>query len=43
MRLSRQDDSLRRLSSSIAQKARQTILQADFRDTGCALRRPARS
>lgn len=38
MRLSRQDDLLRRLSSSIARQARRTVLQTDFRDTGCALR-----
>jgi dolichol-phosphate mannosyltransferase len=43
MRLSRQDDSLRRLSSSIARTARRTVLKADFRDTGCALRAFKRS
>ena len=43
MRLSRQDNTLRRWSSSIAQKARRTVLKADFRDTGCALRAFKRS
>jgi dolichol-phosphate mannosyltransferase len=43
MRLSRQDDTLRRLSSNIAQWARRTVLKADFHDTGCALRAFKRS
>ena len=38
MRLSRQDNFLRRVSSRIARWARKTALQVDFRDTGCAVR-----
>src|SRR5439155_17235573 len=38
MRVNRQDNWLRRVSSSIARRARRTVLGADFRDTGCSLR-----
>jgi len=38
MRVDRQDNWLRRVSSGIARKARKAVLGADFRDTGCALR-----
>jgi glycosyltransferase involved in cell wall biosynthesis len=38
MRLNRRDNWLRRISSSLARRARQAVLGADFRDTGCALR-----
>jgi len=38
MRISRQDDWLRRISSGIARRARKAVLGADIRDTGCALR-----
>ncbi|MDB6111418.1 MAG: glycosyltransferase family 2 protein [Pedosphaera sp.] len=38
MRLTRQDNSVRRLSSKIARWARKTALGVDFRDTGCGLR-----
>jgi len=38
VRLNRQDNWLRRVSSSIARRARKAVLGADFRDTGCALR-----
>ena len=38
MRLARQDSFVRRASSRIARWARRTVLKADFRDTGCALR-----
>ena len=44
MRVNRQDNWLRRISSGIARRARKAVLGADFRDTGCALRvfkRPA--
>ena len=37
-RLSRQDHWVRRVSSGIARWMRGRVLQADFRDTGCALR-----
>ena len=38
MRLERQDNFVRRASSRVARWARKTVLGADFRDTGCALR-----
>lgn len=38
MRLNRKDDFIRRASSILARKARQWALNADFRDTGCAMR-----
>ena len=38
MRVNRQDNWLRRISSGIARRARKAVLGADFRDTGCALR-----
>jgi dolichol-phosphate mannosyltransferase len=38
MRLRRQDNLLRRISSRIARAARRTALGVDFRDTGCAIR-----
>jgi len=38
MRLNRRDNWLRRVSSSIARRARKAVLGADFRDTGCGLR-----
>jgi dolichol-phosphate mannosyltransferase len=38
MRLNRRDNWLRRVSSGIARRARRTVLDADFRDTGCGLR-----
>ena len=38
MRVNRQDNWLRRISSAIARRARKAVLGADFRDTGCALR-----
>jgi dolichol-phosphate mannosyltransferase len=38
MRLARQDNSIRRLSSKIARWARKAALGVDFRDTGCGLR-----
>jgi len=38
VRLNRQDNWLRRVSSSIARRARKAVLGADFQDTGCALR-----
>jgi dolichol-phosphate mannosyltransferase len=38
MRLQRQDDSLRRISSRLARWARRSVLKVDFRDTGCAIR-----
>ena len=38
MRLERQDNFVRRASSRVARWARQLVLAADFRDTGCALR-----
>jgi len=38
MRLSRQDNFVRRASSKIARWARRAILKVDFRDTGCAIR-----
>jgi dolichol-phosphate mannosyltransferase len=38
MRINRQDNSLRRISSKIARKARSAMLGVDFRDTGCGLR-----
>ena len=38
MRLTRQDNFVRRTSSRIAHWARRTVLHADFHDTGCALR-----
>jgi len=38
VRVNRQDDWLRRISSGIARRARKAVLRADFRDTGCALR-----
>lgn len=38
MRLNRQDNSLRRISSKIARAARKSVLGVDFRDTGCGLR-----
>ena len=38
MRVARQDNVLRRISSRIARGARKTILGVDFRDTGCGLR-----
>jgi dolichol-phosphate mannosyltransferase len=38
MRLSRQDDFVRRASSRVARWARKTALKVDFRDTGCAIR-----
>jgi dolichol-phosphate mannosyltransferase len=38
LRLNRQDNSLRRISSGIARKARKVMLGVDFRDTGCGLR-----
>ena len=37
-RINRQDNWLRRISSGIARRARKAVLDADFRDTGCALR-----
>ena len=37
-RVNRQDNWLRRISSSIARRARKAALGADFHDTGCALR-----
>src|SRR5438093_1513003 len=43
VRLSRRDDTMRRLSSSIARRARRMVLKANFRDTGCALRAFKRS
>ena len=38
MRLARRDNFVRRGSSKVARWARKTMLKADFRDTGCALR-----
>ena len=38
LRLNRRDNSLRRISSGIARKARKLMLGVDFRDTGCGLR-----
>jgi dolichol-phosphate mannosyltransferase len=38
MRLNRQDSWLRKVSSSIARRARRAALGVDFRDTGCAIR-----
>src|SRR6266536_518527 len=38
MRLNRQDNFVRRVSSKIARWARRTALRVDFRDTGCAIR-----
>jgi len=38
MRLARQDNFLRRVSSRIARTARKTVLGVDFRDTGCGFR-----
>jgi dolichol-phosphate mannosyltransferase len=38
VRVNRQDNWLRRVSSGIARRARKVVLGADFRDTGCALR-----
>ena len=38
MRVNRQDNWLRRISSGIARRARKAVLGADFLDTGCALR-----
>jgi dolichol-phosphate mannosyltransferase len=38
MRVKRQDNSLRRISSKIARAARKSVLGVDFRDTGCGLR-----
>jgi dolichol-phosphate mannosyltransferase len=38
MRLSRQDNWLRKVSSKVARWARQTALGVDFADTGCAIR-----
>jgi dolichol-phosphate mannosyltransferase len=38
MRLQRQDNWRRRVSTRVARWARRTVLGADFRDTGCALR-----
>jgi dolichol-phosphate mannosyltransferase len=38
MRLARQDNFLRRISSRIARGARKSMLGVDFRDTGCGLR-----
>jgi len=43
MRLARQDNFVRRASSKIARWARKTMLKADFRDTGCAIRAFRRS
>ena len=43
MRLARQDNFVRRGSSKVARWARKTILKADFRDTGCAIRAFRRS
>jgi len=38
IRVNRQDNWLRRISSGIARRARKAVLGADIRDTGCALR-----
>jgi glycosyltransferase involved in cell wall biosynthesis len=38
MRVARQDNFVRKISSKIARAARKAILGVDFRDTGCALR-----
>jgi dolichol-phosphate mannosyltransferase len=38
VRLDRQDTWVRRVSSDLARRARRSVLGADFRDTGCALR-----
>lgn len=38
MRVNRQDNSLRKISSKIARAARKSVLGVDFRDTGCGLR-----
>jgi dolichol-phosphate mannosyltransferase len=38
MRLNRRDTWLRKVSSSIARRARRAALGVDFRDTGCAIR-----
>jgi len=43
MRLSRQDNFVRRTSSRLARWARKSVLKVDFRDTGCALRAFKRS
>jgi dolichol-phosphate mannosyltransferase len=43
VRLKRQDDFVRRISSLVARRVRQTVLKADFLDTGCALRAFKRS
>lgn len=43
MRLARQDNFLRRISSRIARAARKTVLGVDFRDTGCGFRAFKRS
>src|SRR3989475_4357462 len=43
MRLSRQDNFVRRASSRIARRARKMMLKVDFRDTGCAIRAFKRS
>jgi dolichol-phosphate mannosyltransferase len=38
MRIARQDNLVRRISSRIARAARKAVLGVDFRDTGCGLR-----
>jgi len=38
VRLDRQDGTLRRISASVARRARKAVLGVDFRDTGCNLR-----
>lgn len=38
MRVNRQDNGLRKISSKIARAARKSVLGVDFRDTGCGLR-----
>ena len=43
VRVNRQDNWLRRVSSRIARRARKTALGADFQDTGCSLRAFKRS
>jgi len=43
VRLKRQDDFVRRVSSLVARRVRQSVLKADFLDIGCALRAFKRS
>lgn len=38
VRVNRQDNWIRRISSRVARSARRAVLKSDFRDTGCAVR-----